>query len=169
MYKTLLVVLMAVSLAMSHVASGQTSDTVPAGAARPAPAAHLESPVIAPIISVFLPGGGQMYAGKVGKGFGLLGLFSVTALIGAAGAVTCAGTYANSGNGDCSRSPVFTAVGVITVGTYLYSIISAPSDVRQYNKRQQARRVTWVRPLIRPGLPTRVGRAPSELGLTVGL
>jgi hypothetical protein len=113
----------------------------PAGAGGPAPTASTSARApkdgtLGVVLSLLITGGGQMYAGKPGKGVGLL-LLGVGSVVVGAAASECDGYY-DSYDGyyydDCDVAPLAVGAG-IALGTWIYSMASAPSDVREYNAR----------------------------------
>jgi TM2 domain-containing membrane protein YozV len=108
--------------------------------------------------SFLITGAGQMYAGKTGKGVGLLTLGLVSSVAGVAG---LSASYNNSLYGEHDSAADAVAIGGITValGTWIYSMASAPGDVRDYNtKRSQGL-------VARPVLDKHAGK--TEIGLAV--
>jgi hypothetical protein len=132
------------------------------------PAAPQKDPVVGTLLSFLITGGGQMYAGKVGKGVGLMGLSIGSMAVGV-------GMASNSCNSSrygttCDVTPVYVATGV-AVGTWLYSLITASSDVRAYNlaHADQTAGPVYVATAYRessPAAPAPVVTAPTASGPT---
>jgi hypothetical protein len=125
-------------------------------AVRPAAATFpSKDPAIGVLISLFVVGGGQMYAGRTGEGLRLLGA--------SLGAVVVGTTISYSDcpdHGDCNLMPFAIGAGV-SVATWIYSIATAPGDVREWNRLQ---RVASARAVV-PTLGTSQGS--TRLGLAV--
>jgi hypothetical protein len=114
---------------------------VPAGVGGSAPGTSVSARApkdgtLGVVLSLLITGGGQMYAGKPGKGVGLL-LLGVGSVVAGAAASECSvsyDSYAGYYDDECDTAPL--AVGAaIALGTWIYSMASAPSDVREYNAR----------------------------------
>lgn len=112
---------------------------------------------VAVLFSVLLTGGGQMYAGKPGKGVALL-LTSVGAVALGAAASNCS-TTGYSYDTTCDVKPLAAGVGV-ALGNWIYSMISAPGDVRAWNARHVSVATARLAPVVSPGSGgTQVGLA----------
>ena len=159
------------ALTNSRVATSRTTSQAPTesaargvtsgGSAGAAPAAAGQASVAPPtaartvgtpkdgstavLFSLFLTGAGQMYAGKTGKGVGLLlgaiGAFAVGAAT--TGSNCSAALYDDS----CDVGPLV-AGAAVGVGLWIYSMASAPNDVREYN-RARGFQVARVAPTAR--------------------
>src|SRR5580704_10860286 len=120
----------------------------------------VKSPGIATLISVVIPGGGQMYADKVGKGLALLGITYGSLIGGAVLSTTSCSVY----NG-CSvdLTPLYIG-GVISLGTWIYSMATAGGDARDHNASLGLRATRLVEPVVEIA---RDGR--TNIGLRVAL
>lgn len=109
------------------------------------------------LFSLLITGGGQIYAGKAGKGVGLL-LTSVGAIVVGAAASTCT-TSSYSYETTCNAGPL--AVGAaVAIGNWIYSMASAPSDVREWNAKHSLASGPRALPhLARTGSGTEIGLA----------
>lgn len=176
MSRKYLAVLASFLLVAPLAAFGQASDTMPAradAASASNPAPHLKSPVTAALYSVIFTGAGQMYAGKVGKGWVLLGLLAVETTVGAIEAgnqVFCGPktTDFSLANGhSCDNTGIILA-GAAMLGTWGYSIFSAPGDAREYNENHR-KHVAQIQPIIQLGRTDKFGHSPKMFGLRVEL
>ena len=132
----------------------------------------VKSPGIATLISVVVPGGGQMYADKVGKGLALLGI-TYGSLIG--GIVLSAGrasTCSVDGNGNLTSGcnvnrdlTPFYIGGAISVGTWIYSMATAGRDARAHNASLGLHATLPVEPMVQVG---RNGRTNMGLRFAFG-
>jgi hypothetical protein len=111
------------------------------GAAPPIPGGGGKHASTAVVLNFFLPGVGQMYAGRGGKGAVLLLTSTFTSLVGiaAASASQSAGEQDKSNTGADLAAVAGIGIGV---GTWVYSMVSAPSDVRAWNERHGLASVT---------------------------
>jgi hypothetical protein len=106
------------------------------------------------LFGFLLTGGGQFYAGKNAKGAALLGL-SLAGAVAAVSVVEGCDPY-------CTDSQITSAqlYVLIPVFNWVYGMVTAPGDVRQWNEEHV--RVARVRPVIEQ----RDGR--TGMGLAVG-
>lgn len=91
-----------------------------------------KDPGTAFLYSLFIPGVGQMHNDQVGKGFAILGLSGISAVL----ALTI-------GNGNNSRDKIEgtnMVFPVIFFGTWLYSIIDAPITAQSINKEAREKK-----------------------------
>jgi TM2 domain-containing membrane protein YozV len=100
-----------------------------------------KDPATATLLGVVLPGAGQMYAGRTGKGLALLGLSVGAVVTGAqlSSGTACTVTVPNPGSNvyvtnctDGKRGPLHAGVGV-AVASWLYGAITAAGDARDAN------------------------------------
>ena len=119
-------------------ASAQRVDTVVVVHSAPA-----KDPATGTILGVLLPGGGQMYAGKVGEGMALLGVAIAAPLIGARIASTRPPLPGVSGTTYLS--------GLVGFAAWAFGWSNAANDAEAYNGT------------------VRASALPSASGLTVGL
>jgi hypothetical protein len=131
--------LLSAGAAAAQAAPGAVPDT--AGAPE-------KSALTATLISVFLPGGGHLYAEDKRRGAVLLSVFAVGVVLGAGG------------------ENAVTLPGMVLVGIpWWYGVIDAHNAVRRYN-RARASRVSLV-PWMAPGRVA--GRTDGpRVGITVG-
>jgi len=123
----------------------ETTTTAP----QPAPSASPKDPSLGVMLSLLVPGGGQMYAGRPGKGVALL-------LTGAGGLAIA---YAAFGNetlfcSECASSDynpwpvVMVAAGAgLFLGAWIYGIADAPTQVRRWNQ-EHGFRMARLQPTI---------------------
>lgn len=102
-------------------------------------------PTTGAMLSFLLTGGGQMYAGRVGKGIQLL-----------LGSLIATGLGVSSAQNTDTAAPLYGTLVVVST-LHIYSIVTAPSDVREYNQRQRERASVGVSAIdtgieMRPGL-----------------
>lgn len=102
---------------------------------RPVPMYGLKDGATATIFSVLIPGAGQMYAGRGGKGFVIFALSAGSALA-AANAIKCDTTYSFSNTNCESNAQAFWIVGGIS---WLYGVLTANGDVEEHNSRIRRR------------------------------
>jgi hypothetical protein len=113
---------------------------------RPAPATvgH-KDPVTATVLGVLLPGGGQMYAGRTGKGIALLALSTGAVVSGAALSRkgTCSVFVPDPASSiyitectDRKVGPLHAGIGM-AVASWLYGAFTAPGDARAANEAAQ--------------------------------
>lgn len=103
-----------------------------------------KSPGTATVISVVVPGGGQMYADELGRGLAILGI---------AWGAPIAGAISGSSTG------VLAGVAV-SLASWVYGIVDAPRAVRRYNAGLGTRTASMpVTPFVAQGsaYETRVG------------
>lgn len=88
-----------------------------------------KDPGTATLITVFMPGGGHIYAGETATGLGVL--FVSAASIGAGYAYsTCLGRASR----QCSTAPLYIGLGV-HLANWIYSLIDAPRAAERHNRR----------------------------------
>jgi len=139
-----------VAVALSSPGSDAGSGVAPSGYY-----AYPQSPKdggLALVLSFLITGGGQMYSGEVGKGVGLLvlsGLGAATTLAAVEIASTCTSTYYGGCNDSSEAGLALVGVSV-WLGTWIYSMVDAPSAARRYNAAHGLR-VGAVRPVFRQG------------------
>jgi len=114
-----------------------------------------KDPGTATLVSIFVIGGGQIYAGEVGKGLLMLG--------GATGAFIAGAVASSCDVDDCDSTPLVLGT-VALLGTYVYSIIDAGPSARRMNKKNGYPVSGSVHPVIRSGLA-----GTSQLGLSVAV
>ena len=107
-----------------------------------------------------------MYAGKVGKGLGLLIVGTGALAIGTTIAIESFCIW-NCPRGANTDWPMELGAAVY-IGTWGYSIYSAHGDALEYNKRHQ-RHAARVRPIIQLGSANRFTRTPHKFGINVEL
>lgn len=93
--------------------------------ATPAAAQHpagYKDPGIATIVSVLLPGGGQMYAGETTRGAMLLGIGMGGLIVGSAASTT-------------STAPIL-AGSLLYLGTWIYGIMDASDSANRMNAKR---------------------------------
>jgi hypothetical protein len=114
---------------------------------------------VATLWSFLITGAGQIYAGESGKGWGLMALGVVTGVTGiaAANASVNSAAYGDSNSGAESAA---TGLLVISVGTWIYSLVDAHSAVARYNERNGYA----VQPIL---APSGAGRARIGLAFAV--
>ncbi len=101
-----------------------------------------KDPGTAALLGVLFPGAGQMYAGRTGKGLGLLALSAGAVVGGAAASSSDKCTTSQQGNiltmtcTDGKRGPLYAGIGV-AVASWLYGAISAGGDARDANEAAQ--------------------------------
>ena len=102
-----------------------------------------KSPGTATVISVIVPGGGQMYAEELGRGLTILGISTAAPL---AGALT-------------GSSGAVLAGLAVSVAAWVYGIVDAPRAVRRHNTALGAVTSTPLIPIVALGTAgeTRVG------------
>jgi TM2 domain-containing membrane protein YozV len=173
MYRSVLAVSLSLLLSTPLAAFGQASSPSPSTASiAPETQDGYKSPGIATLISVVVPGGGQMYAGKIGKGLVLLGISAGAVITGEALAVTTIGSCNVDANGNVSSScgsinrtlaPLYIGTGV-ALGAWIYSMVTAGGDARAYNAKLGQRAELPVQPLIQ-----RTATGATNFGLRVAL
>ena len=89
-----------------------------------------KSPVLACMLSVFLPGLGQIYNGEIIKGF----LFAGGVVIGSALLVASGGDFEHEST--TSGSLFYTGI-IIAGASYIWSIIDAPVSASRINKERR--------------------------------
>ena len=101
-------------------------------------------------LGLYIPGAGQIYAGRYGKGLAVAGITFGGMLLAEA---SCGGELKEEclGNAMVGLAALFGAWG--------YGILSAPRDAREYNERQSHRIA------VEPVLDRRVGRTGLGLAL----
>ena len=128
-------------------------------------AAGQKDPGTATAMGLLFPGAGQLYAGRSGKGLGLLGLSAAAVVGGAAASSTdkCTTTVEGTGNvysqtcTEGKRGPLYAGVGVAVV-SWLYGAFSAAGDARDAN--EEAHRHARATPMLeRTGGRTELGLA----------
>lgn len=114
-----------------------------------------KDPGMATMLSFFLPGSGQVYAGERVKGAGLF-VLSATGFAVAVNALSCAASS------DCESTTgkmTLGAAGMVAFfGSWVYGITDAGDAARRFNLRNSLA-ASDVRPLLSPGLngQTRLG------------
>jgi hypothetical protein len=114
---------------------------------------------VAVLISFLITGGGQMYAGRTGKGVGLL-LGAIGAAVTGA-AITSGSCGSGSGlvyDNDCEVGPLVAGVATSVV-LWVYSMASAPGDVRAWNAARGIRTARATPVLRQRGPATQAGVA----------
>jgi hypothetical protein len=134
----------------------------------------MKSSATAALMSVVIPGSGQIYAGKVGKGIVVFSLFAGEAIGGVslvASQIFCGppGGFLSSGH-SCDNS--ITGLGIAALAaslvTWGYSIGSAPGDAREYNERHRKHTLP-IQPIIQLGRADKFDHSPNMFGLRVEL
>jgi hypothetical protein len=134
MRRNVLAVSLFLLLAVPLAAQRSTTTEASTSAQSPAQAEGYKSPGTATLISVIVPGGGSMYAGKTGKGLAILGTSAAGVALSIAGAA-----QGNTGT---------TLGGLgLEVASWIYGITTASGDARDEN----AKRTISIAPLITPG------------------
>lgn len=110
---------------------GASTSGAASSARRPAEDAFRKDPATAVILSFFIPGVGQMYAGEGGKGAALLGvhILSYAAVV---YGVDCYNNY------TCSRNTANTYIGVgagVILGNWIYSMVDAAGAAHRHNQQ----------------------------------
>ncbi len=104
--------------------------------------AIIKDPGTAIVFSLLVPGGGQIYAGKPGKGtFILLGSVGALALGAASSSQTCT-LY------SCAQDNTGLQLGAAAaLVLWGYSMFTAGADVREYNSKisELAKRISYIR------------------------
>jgi hypothetical protein len=123
-----------------------------------APALIAKDPSMATMLSFFLPGSGQMYAGERVKGGALLAIAATGGAI-AVHSLSCAAAS------DCAMSTggrVLGAAGMLAYfSSWIYGIVDAGDAARRFNDRPA---VMAVRPFVAPDR-----HGSTRLGFTVRL
>lgn len=117
-----------------------------------------KDPTTATLFSFLLTGGGQMYAGEVGKGALLLGT-SVAAIVAGAALSTDASCDAYFDCEDANLTPLYVGAGV-SLATWIYSLADASKAAARANAKLSRQAVM---PTVSPGAggSTRLGLAVS--------
>jgi hypothetical protein len=134
------------------------ASAAPASVQPPQTVVGYKDPRTATLFGVLITGGGQMYAGRTGKGLALLGLGVGSVIAGAAmsSVATCSiVTEADPTGGvprtssscnDGSLGPLYAGLGV-AIGSWLYGAVTAGNDARAANATLSAR----ATPMLRTG------------------
>ena len=135
-----------------------TAQHTTATAPQPAPNSSAKNPGVGAMLSLFVPGGGQMYAGRPGKGVALL-LMSVGGLAVAYNAARHEDILCDSCNNPRNETALLVGA-VVGVGTWIYGMADAPKQVRRWNQ-EHGFRTARVQPTIS------LARRRTEMGLRI--
>ena len=122
-----------------------------------------KDPGVATLVAVAVPGGGQMYAGEVGKGLGLF--FGSAAAVGVGAGFSArekcltlvtpdpfGGRFTTRECEGGDWRPLYVGAGLAAV-VWLYGVVDAAPAARRFNRRHGLARFGEFRPLIAGGPP----------------
>jgi len=115
-----------------------------------------KDPGTATLLSVVIPGGGQLYSGETGKGAAILGVGLGSFIVGSADPGSC------DSNFNCGSNVAPLVIGsLVYLGAWVYGISDASGSAKRMNTKNGIARVIPdnVSPLV----------APSASGTHVGL
>lgn len=127
-------------------------------------AEQYKDPGTATLLSVVIPGGGQLYSGETGKGAAILGVGLGSLLVGTALYAANPGGVDCNDNLDCSAhdnvAPLLVG-SLVYLGAWVYGISDASGSAKRMNSKHGVARLgpAEVTPLV----------APSAHGTTLGL
>jgi hypothetical protein len=131
----------------------------------PAMQAGYKDPGTSTLLSVVVPGGGQLYSGETGKGLALLGVGLGGLTVGVAMTSSSVGVSCEGFSCEDDTNYVPMALGYVAFfGSWIYGIIDADDSARRMNvKRGLAGLIPeGVTPVLGP-----TGRGGTELGVSV--
>jgi hypothetical protein len=108
-------------------------------------ALYAKDPNLGSMLSFIFPGGGQYYAENAGKGFAITALAIGAPIIGYANVQRDRGCFNNPGFGTCRDRTDWTpaAIGLtVGIGSWLYGIATAGTDVQHWNQKHGVRFVS---------------------------
>ena len=141
-----------------------TAASTPACAQRAAEQPGYKDPGTSTLLSVIVPGGGQIYSGETGKGLALLGVGIGGLTLGVA--MTASSVSASCDFDNCSDDTNYApmALGYAAyLGSWIYGIIDAGASARRMNAKHGLAHMIPenVSPLVAPS-----GRG-TQLGVSV--
>jgi len=138
----------------------------PARAQQASHPAGFKDPGTATLLSVVIPGGGQLYSGETRKGLTLLGVGMGGFTLGAAMTFASAGVSCNEDTFSCESegSALPAVLGYMAyLGTWIYGIADASSSAQRMNtKHGLAAAIPDVAPVVAPN-----GGGGTQVGITM--
>lgn len=132
------------ALALMFAADAGLAQATDPSADRPS----FKEPGTATLIGVLVPGGGQLYAGKITKGLTLLAVGYGSIVAGTALAVTNCDDIGDYEDG-CTKSltPLYIGYGGY-LASWIYGLATAGGDAREVNAKNGYQRRTSIAPIV---------------------